>query len=303
MIYNILLMSNCEYYTELIQKLTTQLNEVEKENSELKSKLKGCEGKFEMLYLFYSDFKSLIKNTVSSEKTISETLPAYDNLLSQYLSTKDVNILERLFEDYNISSSQILSDIRDKFPDNIDYFIKKYNCKNEYYIILKSMKNIAKLNKSGRFIEKGFMDLVSKYIANYNRGNKSFALKFLKHALIYFPFQFDDFLNNINQYRYDDLDPYIKKLKIKLYGENNILLPKNEKNIEISVKEKRTRIVFDYTNVPIQELVKHIESMKKNTQKQRAQMMLNNMKKFNRTENDCLLFKESINKLLINSKL
>ncbi len=303
--------------TKQLQDLETHINEVEKENTELKIKLGKCEGMLETFQLFYSDFKHLNKTVVipvdniqSEEinftpKTIP-TIPNYDVLLGEYFVNGNVDILKHLFEDYGVTPSQILTDIRDKLPINIVDLVKQYKCKNEYKIISKSIRNIKRFTKNNRFPYRGIMDLVTQYINNYNKENKDIALKFLKQTLVYFPFQFDKFLDNIKEYKYDDLSEIIENLKIELYGKNNMLLIKKNnivKKIENNIvlidknhkKERGERI--DYKNASISELVENIKNVKFNPS-QRARLVFDYMQKAKRTNDDCLLFKEEVNKIL-----
>ena len=308
-------MSNGDYYIELIQKLRADLAEKEKEITELSGKLNRCEGKLEIYNQIYSDFKPLNKSDVilnNKESAIvsdgniplegigSKIAPTYDILCGEYLANGDISIVKHLFEDYDVKPFQILSDIRNKPPDNIKDLVKQYKCKKEYGIIKKSIKNIKKFTKDTSLSERDINDLDINYIKNYNNENKTTALLYLEQALIYFPFQFDKFLNAIKQYRYDDLDQYIENLKIKWYGENNILL--NNKNNEIlSLKKKRGRKGIDYKNISIPELVEIIKNVKNNP-KQKMLQMLDGMKKAERTEDECLLFEEEVKKLLLSNK-
>jgi hypothetical protein len=323
-------MNDIEFYTELIEKIAT----LKKENIELRIKLGDCEGQLKILNRFYSDFKHpnrnevILNDTILSGKTDSDiantiktsdsdipntttdiikTAPEYDILLGQYFINKNADILKRLFEDFGVHPAQILTDIRNEPPDNIIDLVKQYKCKNEYNIILKSIRNIKRFTKATHFVERDIMDLVNSYINYYNRGDKEGALKFLKQTLVYFPFQIYKFLDNITQYKYSDLDEYIENLKVELYGKNNILLVnrnnKVKKNkdeaglINNKIKKKRTNIKIDYLNVSVSELSEIIKNIKNNP-RQRAFQIYDKLVEFKRSENDCLLFLEEIDKLL-----
>lgn len=308
-------MSNGDYYIELIQKLRADLAEKEKEITELSNKLNRCEGKLEVYDQIYSDFKPLNKSDVilnNKQSSVfpdgniplegigSKIAPTYEILRGEYLANGDVSIVKHLFEDYDVKPFQVLSDIRNKPPDNINYLIKQYKCKKEYGIIKKSIKNIKKFTKDTNLSERDINDLDINYIKNYNNENKTTALLYLEQALIYFPFQFDKFLNAIKQYRYDDLDQYIENLKIKWYGENNILLT-NKNNEILSSNEKRGRKGMDYKNISIPELVELVKNVSYSS-KQKMLQMLDGMKKAERTEDECLLFEEEVKKMLLGKK-
>jgi hypothetical protein len=308
-------MSNGEYYIELIQKLTAHLVEKEKEITELNNKLSYCEGELKAYSQFYLDLKPLNRTdivlnnkqlSIVSDGNIplegigSKITPTYDILRGDYFTKGDTSILKRLFEDYDVKPFQVLSDIQNKLPDNIKDLVKQYKCKKEYNIILKSNRNIKKFTKDTNFSERDINDLDINYIKNYNNENKDTALLYLKQALVYFPFQFDKFLNAIKQYRYDDLDQYIEKLKIELYGENNILL-NNESNKILPLPQKRGRKGTDYKNISIPELVELVKNVNHNP-KQKMAWILDSMKKAGRTEEECLLFEEEVNKTLLNNK-
>lgn len=296
-------MNDIIYYTELIRTLTTQIDSVAGENVELKKRLSNCEGKLEMLKLFYSDFKDLIKTEItipddilSDETASSIAMPKYENLLSEYLVTKDVDIAERLFNDRTVSPSQVLTDIRNALPENIAELVKRYNCVKEYKIILASLKHIKKFTESGHFTEKGIMDLVEKYITAYTKEKKDLTLKYIKQALVFFPFQFDKFLINTRSYQYDDAEQRIEALKVELYGENNILL--TNKNVEKKSRKSRTTISYETFSVP--ELIEYAKGVTSN-QRQRAVQILDGMRKVGRSEDDCSLYVKGVNEFLKNN--
>ena len=333
-------MNDIEFYGELIEKIAT----LKKENIELRVKLGDCEGQLKILNRFYSDFKHpnrnevILKDTILSEEInpdiastttdIIKTAPEYDMLLGEYLFNGNVDILKHLFEDFGVHPAQILTDIRNKLPDNIVDLVKQYKCKNEYNIILKSIRNIKRFTKATHFVERDIMDLVNSYINYYNRGDKEGALKFLKQTLVYFPFQFYKFLDNTRQYKYDDLDQYIENLKFKLYGKNNILLNNKDyipesKKVKLKIKPEKvevktetepeklmlkgkSHIKLDYGKLSVDVLVKMVQNVKNkfggsphgNNSRQKALQIVENMKKHNRTEEECLQFVNEANKLL-----
>jgi hypothetical protein len=323
-------MSNITYYTKLLEELTTHLGEVEEENVELRIKLNRCEGKLEMLQLFYSDFKRLNRTDVLlddnqfSGETISKPV-SYDILLGEYLVSPNAETLKCMFENYDIKPSQILTDIRNKPPDNILDLVKTYQCKDEYEIIQKSLKHISNFTLP----EKSVMALVTSYINNYNRDKKSKALLFLKQALIYFPFQFDKFLENIAQYRFADLDQHIENLKFELYGKGNMLLidknylPQSKKikvkkskkaitkaDVEIEkpkpvilMVEGKNKTKVDYAILSVDVLVKMITAVKDNVEgnpnlRQRILRTIESMTKCNRSKEEINQFINEVNKLL-----
>ena len=308
-------MNDIEFYTELIEKIAT----LKKENIELRVKLSDCEGQLKILNRFYSDFKHpnrnelILNDTILSEKTNSDiinttsssdiikTTSEYDILLGQYFTNQNADTLKHLFEDFGVHPAQILTDIRNKLPDNILDIVKQYKCKNEYNIILKSIRNIKKFTNATHFVERDIMDLVNSYINYYNRGNKEGALKFLKQTLVYFPFQFYKFLDNIRQYKYNDLDEIIEDLKIELYGKNNMLLLDKSNKVKTTKngdKKKRTNMKIDYKNISISELITIVKNIKNNS-KQRAYQIYDILVKFKRSEDDCLLFLEEIDNLFL----
>ncbi len=299
-------MSNAEYYTELIQKLTAHIAQLEEENNALKLQLSISEGKIEIYSQFYNDFKNSYKTGNVSTKTTSKeitekflqkTEKTYDTLLAEYFVTADSNIINSLFENYNIPYSQILTDIRESLPNNIENLVKKFHCENEYKIILKSLEYIKKYKLS----DKTLIQLTDNYINNYNLQRKKIAYNYVVQVLKFFPLQIDKFLNNISQYYYDDLDKFIEKQKLLLYGEKKKRGRKSKKNnlLEIEENEKvKEKQIFDYSIVPIQQLINIVKETKL-SKKQKSIRMLENLKKVERAEEDCNKFREGVNEFFI----
>jgi hypothetical protein len=298
-------MNNIQYYTELLQTLTARLIEVENENASLLVKLSNYEGKFEILNQFYSDFKFLNRTDLilPDENTQSTTKPTYSSLLSEYFLTKNSEIIERLFSDCDVPASRILTDIRATLPNNIESIVEKFKCRQEYGIIQKSIQNINKLMEKKSHSERGILDLVDYYITNHNKGKKRIALKFLQQALVYFPFQFNIFLDSIKEYYYDDLDEQIEAMKIELYGENNMLLTggsilsKKVKTQSKTINTKKKYIRVDYLNTPVNELVMLVNGLKNNP-RQKAMHIKEVLLKTGKHDDKCISFIEEINKYL-----
>jgi hypothetical protein len=329
-------MNNLEHYLELIQKLTLRLTEAEVENVMLKEKLSKCEGKLEVLNQFYLDFKD-------SDRSTSVEKPNYDELLSQYFVSKDVSIIEHLFEDYDVSAAQILTDIRilsnikNALPENIEDITKKYGCEAEYQIIKKSLEHIENFKESLSYSERGIHDLSDTYIKKYMEGKKKAALRYLKQALVYYPFQLQVFLDNINEYRDENLIEYVENLKYELYGKGNMLLVdkdykvKSTKVDELLVVDKTKPILFkrprkpreskfknkndtiikkkelglgnndkilEYLKVPVPELVEMVRTHNIKNQRLKAIRIYSYMERLHRSDDDCFFFLEGVNKFL-----
>jgi len=155
--------------------------------------------------------------------------------------------------------------------------------------------------------EKGITDLVSNYIDAYNKNKKTSALKYLKQVLVYFPFQFPMFLDNINQYYYEGLDEHITKLKLELYDENNMLLSEDEllslpstkptKIITKKEKVKKKRTHTDYKNTSVEDLVKIVVNINYNP-RQKAKHIFTGMERAKRSDEDCMKYVGEVNKIL-----
>jgi len=301
-------MSSIKFYSDHILKLTTRLTEVEDENIELRLQLSRCESKLEILQIFYSDFKHIVgaERNLSDDIILSEK-KEYSTVLSEYLITQNSQQIIELFENYDVLPSQIFTDIRNKLPDNIKVIAKRFKCLKELSIIEKSITNIKKFNKGDSTNEKGITDLVSNYIDAYNKNKKTSALKYLKQVLVYFPFQFPMFLDNINQYYYEGLDEHITKLKLELYDENNMLLSEDEllsllsiEPTKIITKKEKVRkkgTHTDYKNTSVEDLVKLVINIKSNP-RQKAKNIFTGMESAKRSDEDCMKYVGEVNKIL-----
>lgn len=323
-------MSNIEYYIDLIKKLTERVAQLEEENNALKLQLSTCEGKIDVLNRFYVDFNQYLNkgdlvahqehtkplNEFSNQfGNIKKQVNTYNDSLEKYFVTKDPNIADSLFGDYNMPPSQVLTDIRESLPTNIDELVEKYNCENEYRIILKSLEFMEKY----MFHNKTLSQLTDKYITNYTSQNKKLAYNYVVQVLKFFPFQLNKFLENISQYRYDDLDEFIEKQKHQLYREKSKrgrkpsvnkpikkvggkrgrkpkkITPTVEIYTESTEKPEQNSSRVDYNNLTVKELIDMVLNCELN-KRQKSKRIIKGMERAGRTETELNEFKNAVNK-------
>lgn len=289
-------MSTVEILEKLNKELIEHVKHLAIENTELKLKLSNCEGKIEVLSKFYADFSNQYEtkettDKISSEKTEvkkSKYTTLYDTLLSKYFllvesGISDPNVVRELFEDFEVDSLKVLIDIHEVFPLNINVYVKKYGYEKEYKILLKSLELKKKFKNPEK--EKNMVVLINNYIDNFNAGKKMPALKYARKVLIFFPLEFNNFLNEISQYQYDGFDEYIEEAKLKLYGRNNFLL----KNW--TPKKNRSRKNPNFTKMSLNDLLLNIQT----TPKSKRQKAIRILKKWNKSEEDRKIFIDAVN--------
>lgn len=323
-------MSNIEYYIDLIRKLTERVAQLEEENNALKLQLSTCEGKIDVLNRFYIDFNQrlnkgdLITHQEYTESpnesdnqfgNIKKQVKTYNDSLEEYFVTNDPNVADSLFGDYNVPPSQVLTDIRESLPSNINELVEKYNCENEYRIILKSLEFMEKY----KFNNKTLSQLIDKYITNYVSQNKKLAYNYVVQVLKFFPFQLNKFLENISQYRYDDLDDFIEEQKHQLYrvrgkrgrkpsgnkpvkkvGGKRGRKPKNvtpvtEAPVTNSEKSEQNSSRIDYSILTVKELIDMVLDTEIN-KRQKSKRIIKGMERAGRTEMELNEFKNAVNK-------
>lgn len=282
------------FYTEQIVKLATELEKVVSENNSLKEELNKTKGKLEVFERFYNDFNDQF-NSKPEKKSIPKSIikekipkPQYEKLLADYYVDPDSEKAESLFKDYNVPKSQVLTDIRNTFPTNIETLVNKYKCEDEYKIILRSNILINDFENNPNNEESGILELVGQYIKYYNNQNHSKAINVIKQVLIYNPYQIDMFLNNVKSYQLHNMNNIVDNLWEELYGQNKI--PKKEEN----QKNKRPRI--NYLNEPIDNLVEKIKNGI--NKRQRALQTFEKLTELGRDDDECLLFVSEVNKFL-----
>lgn len=262
-------------YKKLLLQERDKLKIVQDENLKLINELSACKselnvfkGKVEILNQFYQDYKDYVlsnsdkKDLISEEEPISnekidlfpEEKPTYEKLKSEYFIHRDNEIVVQLFEDYNINPVQVLNDLlmlndlNNPLPSNIETMVKKYKITKEYEIIQKSLILIKNLKRSSYYIERGIYNLSDLYINNFRNDNKKLSLKYVRMALLIYPFQFDKFLNSIKSYLYDDINEHIEKFKVELYGKNNVLLKKPVKEKKSPEKKPIKKFIVEKNN-------------------------------------------------------
>jgi len=304
-------MDNIEGLRRQLLSYSDKLKKAEEEILELKRKLYVSEGKIEVLSQFYQDFKHL----VGTDIPFDNTKPEYDSLLSHYFVKKDNETVQHLFDDYDKDPVEVLNDVLNlnnldnPLPSNIEEIVKKHGIVKEYEIIQKSLELIRNLNKSSKYIEKGIYHLCDLYVNSYKKNNKKQALRYLKIALIIYPLNFDKFYDDIKTYLYDDINEIIKDIKTELYGEDNILLSKEEKASDLDYKDlpmpkgmddlldaKSTRNIEKYRNFSIQEFVQMVTSQHERAQTMKAKRVYSYLIRLKKPPEECLAFYNEVNK-------
>jgi len=213
----------------------------------------------------------------------------FNLLISKYLTHRDDDTLSSLFVKFPTKHTLIMTKF-DTFPDNIDYYIERYNLVEEFDIIKKSKEHIKKNN----IIYNDKNTLLDRIIKNIISDSNMRIIHHIREFLILHPFSFNDEYDKIISASNDQtLVLSIIKTKIKLYGKNNILLTEYEKSFykkgnKISNGDKSNK-KFDYKSGNISELVSHLKTV--NNVRQRCELAIKNLEKYNRSEYDINIFK------------
>ena len=220
----------------------------------------------------------------------------YDDVRNNYFIENKPDTLIALFEEFPDRCSETLSSIRFELPDNIDDLANKYGFVEELRIIRIANKEITELKTDPSYLEEWNMNnLESEYIKNFNRNRKKNAMRFVRQALIYFPFTFNKFLDGIRAYKFDDLDEMIETMKGEIYyGKEPV-----KKSISKGTGGKNFRP--DYATTSIDELVEFIKKVDTGHRTARIKNIILKITENNRTVEECNLFKQ-MTKDLIYSK-
>ena len=286
--------------TENIDTLQKQLNAVsqecdfvKKELGELKKEYLELVGRVDEHTEFIEELKSECVNETISEDTLMSSEPTYFEKLNEYFISNDKTLVPELFENFDTEKKQVLTDIRNSLPPNIDNLAKKYDCYEELKVLRKSNKHIAKFKKEDKFFnERGLSDIISEYIRSFNKDKKRVPLKFLKQALMYYPLQFNSFLEDIKAYRCENFNIEVKKIWRELYGEMSFNMNISGDDID-DIEDDGT--ACDFKNMPPEELAETLSNYKFDPRR-RVGRMIRNMKKSDRSYMEIKKFVKSVNK-------
>lgn len=300
-------MNNLNYYKELVENLNNRLAEVQNENETLRQELSRCNGKIDVLSLFYSEFRYKFDDKFNSppesffEKGEDDTKPHHDILLNQYFVNHDPTLVERLLRDYKEDRDNILTSLRNQFPPNMVELVNKYDCVEEYKIILKSLELIEKVKDKKSFQEKGIVELIDRYIQYYNKGKRNIALNTIRQALIYYPLLFNNiFINKIKNYWYDDLDNVIRDIRVEYYGREKAINTKRKPRT--ASKEVKNKKHIDYATISIDDAITRIKNLRHN-KTQEAKRTYRSLEKKGRSDDELLEFLEKIDEYCVENNL
>lgn len=249
-----------------------EINDLKIENKKLKKELK-------FLRSFYNENKNKV-----------DTTSYYDSLFQDYASSENEEVLRMMFEKFPDESGQILTDIRDIFPDDIDKIATQFNAKKELQIIRKSNQLIKEYSKNKFFIEKSQFELVHDYIDYHTKNQPQNMIKVIKQVLIYYPFTIIDFMGDIKAYWFNDIQDKLTQIVTELYGDDNLLAWK-QKKLEA---ERGGRI--NYKTCDVSTLIERVENAGYRKRRE-ALKIVDRLKRVNRSD-DVKVFKLQVNKLL-----
>ena len=271
------------------------------ENSKIKIELAKCRSKLEILsQLNINKEENIISDTSNGVSDMNN----YMLILNKYFLSEEKDkefLIKKLFKLPSVSPSDILGDIKNQLPKNINEVVKQFKCTKELSILYKSIENIKKKEKY--YPETSRDVLEKKYHDSYTKNSrKQNTIKYMEQALIYFPFEFNTFLKNVGGYLFKDNNLIVAQLKEKWYGKNNILLTHEErklleenKPIKTKKKIKSRKKHIDYTIITIDFLVEAVKNSKSIYRRQTAINFLKQLRKTGkRSEEE---FKEYIRKV------
>jgi hypothetical protein len=146
----------------------------------------------------------------------------YDKFLRDILVNKQYGRVSQFFKEFPDKHTEILIDIRNDLPEFIDFWALKYKFEEELRILRISNSKIKELRRN--ILHKGkFLDELSKdYIRFFRLEKKRKAIQVIRQALIYYPFTFEKFLNEIRAFKYDDFDEIVQSMIREIYNTDRL---------------------------------------------------------------------------------
>lgn len=141
----------------------------------------------------------------------------YTSFLQDILVYKKYTTIPQFFEEFPNRHIEILIDIRSDLPEFIDFLALQYGFEEELRILRISNNQIKVLKKKLLHKEKSCKELSADYINYFRQKRKMHAIKVIRQALIYYPFTFEKFMNDIRDYKYDDFDELVHAMIKEIY--------------------------------------------------------------------------------------
>jgi len=128
-----------------------------------------------------------------------------------------------LFDNYPDRYLSTLTILRNNLPKDINLLAEKYGFVDELKILRISNKNIKIFEKNNKYIFNCQLQLWHKYNNFYNKNRKTAAMKIVRQALVYFPFTFNEFLNDIGKFGFSDFDELVQSMLKEIYKDDKLI--------------------------------------------------------------------------------
>ncbi len=135
---------------------------------------------------------------------------------------KEYEFLEPYFKDFPQVIGSTLTVIREMLPENIDDLARRLGFEEKLRIIRISYDKIKEYESKKTPKAVSFLDYEYKYLEYYHREWKKAALNIIYEVLIYLPFSFSKFMEEIRNYLFDDAIEFAQKMMVEIYGTDTI---------------------------------------------------------------------------------
>jgi len=155
-------------------------------------------------------------NPINSEKF------RRDDYQHKIFVLKKFEFLEPFFKEFPNEIEWTLTIFRDTLPENIDDLARRLGFEEKLRIVRISYYKIKEYESKKTPKAVSVLDYEYKYLEYYDKGRKRAALNIIYEVLIYLPFSFSKFMEDIQHYLFDDAIEFAQKMMVEIYGTDTI---------------------------------------------------------------------------------
>ena len=171
-----------------------------------------------------SEFKNEDKadNALKGSNIIKNSKSSLDDYQHKIFVLKKFEFLEPFFKEFPNEIEGTLTIFRDTLPENIDDLARRLGFEEKLRIVRISYYKIKEYESKKTPKAVSFLDYEYKYLEYYDKGRKRAALNIIYEVLIYLPFIFSKFMEDIRHYLFDDAKELAQKMMVEIYGTDKI---------------------------------------------------------------------------------
>lgn len=161
-------------------------------------------------------------NALKGSSLIKSAKSSLDDYQHKIFVLKKFEFLEPFFKEFSNEIEGTLTIFRDTLPENIDDLARRLGFEEKLKIVRISYYKIKEYESKKTPKAVSILDYEYKYLEYYHKGRKKAALNIIYEVLIYLPFSFNKFIEDIRHYLFDDAIEFSQKMMVEIYGTDKI---------------------------------------------------------------------------------